>query len=60
LNETRRGLPGDPDPAQRRYIEAAANGVLVAGLYLANGKRRPWPKFEYKMAWFDRLIDHGA
>ena len=58
--ETRRGLPGDPDDAQSRYIEAAVNGVLVAGLYLPNGNPRPGPKFDYKLRWFDRLTDHAA
>ncbi|GAA0296386.1 exodeoxyribonuclease III [Sphingomonas oligophenolica] len=58
--ETRRGLPGDPDDLHSRYIEAAVNGVLVAGLYLPNGNPRPGPKFDYKLAWFDRLIAHGA
>jgi len=58
--ETRRGLPGDPDDLHSRYIEAAVNGVLVAGLYLPNGNPRPSPKFEYKLAWFDRLIAHAA
>ncbi len=58
--ETRRGLPGDPDPGQSRYIEAAVNGVLVAGLYLPNGNPRPGPKFDYKLAWFDRLHAHAA
>jgi len=57
--ETRRGLPGEPDPGQSRYIEAAVNGVLVASLYLPNGNPRPGPKFDYKLAWFDRLIDHA-
>ena len=47
--ETRRGLPGDPDPAQSRYIEAAVNGVIVAGLYLPNGNPRPGAKFDYKL-----------
>lgn len=60
IHETRRGLPGDPDPAQSRYIEAAVNGVLIAGLYLPNGNPRPGPKFDYKLAWFDKLIDHAA
>ncbi len=60
IHETRRGLPGDPDPSQSRYIEAAVNGILVAGLYLPNGNPRPGPKFDYKLAWFDRLIDHAA
>lgn len=60
LVETRRGLPGDPDDAHSRYIEAAVGGVLVGGLYLPNGNPRPGPKFDYKLRWFDRLIDHAA
>ena len=58
--ETRRGLPGDPDDGHSRYIEAAVNGVLVGGLYLPNGNPRPGPKFDYKLRWFDRLIEHAA
>lgn len=57
--ETRRGLPGDPDPSQSRYIEAAVNGVLIAGLYLPNGNPRPGPKFDYKLAWFEAMIAHA-
>jgi exodeoxyribonuclease-3 len=49
--ETRRGLPGDPDPSQSRYIEAAVSGVLVGCLYLPNGNPRPGPKFDYKLRW---------
>ena len=60
IHEIRRGLPDDPDPAQSRYIEAAVNGILVVGLYLPNGNPRPGPKFDYKLAWFDRLIEHAA
>ena len=58
--ETRRGLPNDPDPAHSRYIEAAVNGLLVGGLYLPNGNPKPGPKFDYKLAWFDALIEHAA
>jgi exodeoxyribonuclease-3 len=58
--ETRRGLPGDPDDSHSRYIEAAVDGVLVAGLYLPNGNPRPGPKFDYKLKWFERLIAHAA
>jgi exodeoxyribonuclease III len=60
VHETRRGLPGDPDPDQSRYIEAAVNGILIGGLYLPNGNPKPGPKFDYKIAWFERLIDHAA
>lgn len=55
IHETQRGLPGDPDDVQSRYIEAAIGGVIVAGLYLPNGNPRPGPKFDYKLRWFERL-----
>jgi exodeoxyribonuclease-3 len=60
IHETQRGLPGDPEDDQSRYIEAAVNGIIIAGLYLPNGNPRPGPKFEYKLRWFERLIDHTA
>jgi exodeoxyribonuclease-3 len=56
--ETGRGLPGDPDDSQSRYIEAVVNGVLIAGLYLPNGNPAPGPKFDYKLQWMERLIKH--
>jgi exodeoxyribonuclease-3 len=58
--ETRRTLPGDESDVQPRYIEAAVRGVLVASIYLPNGNPQPGPKFDYKLAWFDRLIAHAA
>jgi exodeoxyribonuclease-3 len=57
--ETRRGLPGDPDDAHSRYIEAAVNGLLVGCLYLPNGNPAPGPKFDYKLRWFERLAAHA-
>ena len=57
--ETRRDLPGDADDREARYIEAAVNGVLVGCLYLPNGNPQPGPKFAYKLAWFERLIEHA-
>ena len=58
--ETRRGLPNDPDPSHSRYIEAAVNGLLIGGLYLPNGNPKPGPKFDYKLAWFERFNAHAA
>jgi exodeoxyribonuclease-3 len=57
--ESRRGLPGDADDADSRYIEAAVNGVMIACLYLPNGNPQPGPKFDYKLAWFGRLLKHA-
>ena len=58
--ESRRGLPGDRRDTQSRYLEAAAHGVIVGCLYLPNGNPQPGPKFDYKLAWFERLIRHAA
>ena len=57
---TRKSLPGDPADEQARYIEAAVNGVLIGSIYLPNGNPQPGPKFDYKLAWFERLIAHAA
>jgi exodeoxyribonuclease-3 len=57
---TRRSLPGDPGDKQARYIEAAVRGILIVCIYLPNGNPQPGPKFAYKLAWFERLIDHAA
>jgi exodeoxyribonuclease-3 len=60
IHETRRGLPGDPDDSQSRYIEAAIGGIIFGGLYMPNGNPRPGPKFDYKMKWFESLTAHAA
>lgn len=52
-------LPGDPKDDQSRYLEAAVNGVVVTSIYLPNGNPQPGPKFDYKMAWFARLLRHA-
>jgi len=58
--EARRGLPGDTADRQPRYLEAAVEGVLIGCLYAPNGNPQPGPKFDYKLAWLDRLIAHAA
>lgn len=57
---TRSALPGDPADGQARYIEAAVRGVLVGCLYAPNGNPHPGPKFDYKLAWMERLAAHAA
>lgn len=58
--ESRRRLPGDTSDEHRRYIEAAVKGVLIGCLYAPNGNPQPGPKFDYKMAWIERLIAHAS
>ena len=61
--EVVRGLPGDPDDEQARYIEAIVpNGndiIRVASIYLPNGNPPQTEKFGYKLAFMDRLIAHA-
>jgi exodeoxyribonuclease-3 len=57
---TRTELPGDTGDGQSRYIEAAVNGVLITSLYAPNGNPQPGPKFDYKLAWLERLAAHAA
>lgn len=53
--ERQRGLAGEAEDEQSRYLEADVGGLVVAALYLPNGNPRPGPKFDYKLRWIDRL-----
>ena len=58
LQDVVRGLPGDADDLQARWIEATVQGqrtVRVCGLYLPNGNPAPGPKYDYKLAWMARM-----
>ena len=57
--EIRRGVPGDAADGQARYLEGEAHGLTIASIYLPNGNPQPGPKFDYKLAWFERLINHA-
>jgi len=54
------GLPGDPDDTHSRYIEAEVGDVVVASLYLPNGNPTGTEKFDYKLAWMERLREHAC
>ncbi|QQA44557.1 exodeoxyribonuclease III [Pelagovum pacificum] len=63
LEDVRRGLPGDDEDLQSRWIEATVVGktaVRVCGLYLPNGNPAPGPKYDYKLAWMERLAARAA
>ncbi|MEI6799324.1 MAG: exodeoxyribonuclease III [Pseudomonadota bacterium] len=60
LEDVTRRLPGDDADEQARWIEATVIGpkrpVRVCGLYLPNGNPTPGPKYDYKLAWMDRML----
>jgi exodeoxyribonuclease-3 len=64
LEDVRKGLPGDDEDQQARYIEGVISteggGVVrVASIYLPNGNPVDGPKYPYKLAFMDRLIAHA-
>ncbi|MDR3497027.1 MAG: exodeoxyribonuclease III, partial [Ancalomicrobiaceae bacterium] len=64
LEDVTRGLPGDSDDVQSRYIEAVisvpSGALRIGGLYLPNGNPLGTEKFPYKLAWMQRLHAHAA
>jgi len=63
LEDVTRGLPGDDTDEQARWIAATVTGdhhaVRICGLYLPNGNPVPGPKYDYKLAWMDRMAAHA-
>ena len=59
LEDVTRGLPGDDSDEQARWIEATVVGqkaLRICGLYLPNGNPAPGRKYDYKLAWMERLF----
>lgn len=59
IKEVGKGLPGDPEDVQSRFIEAEINGIHLSCLYLPNGNPAPGPKLDYKLGWLERLSIHA-
>ena len=61
--EVERGLPGDETDVQSRYLEAVIpfgkRALRLASLYLPNGNPVATEKYDYKVAFMDRLIRHA-
>lgn len=58
LTDVTRRLPGDDADEHTRWIEATVMGrkpVRVTSLYLPNGNPAPGPKYDFKLAWMERM-----
>lgn len=64
--EVQRGLgidgPKDGEGEQARYLEVDvdrddADPIRIVCIYLPNGNPQPGPKFDYKLAWMEKLRD---
>ncbi len=55
-----RVLPGLPEPAQARWIEVEAGGIVVGNGYFPNGNSGGAEGFAAKLAWMEALRLHAA
>jgi exodeoxyribonuclease-3 len=59
FDEVNRGLPGNHEDEQSRFIEGVfslpSGALRVVSLYLPNGNPIGTEKFAYKLAWMERL-----
>ena len=51
-------LLGDETDSHARFLESMIEGVRVVNIYLPNGNPVGTAKFDYKLAWMDRLTHH--
>ena len=59
IDDVTRGLPGNEEDEQARYIEAEIAGIRVASIYLPNGNPVDSEKFPYKLNWMKHLTAHA-
>lgn len=66
VSDVQLGLPGEPDPAEARWLEATVDGVRVVTVYVPNGREPGHPMFATKLAFLEaacararELVDQG-
>jgi exodeoxyribonuclease III len=60
LSEPSSGLPGEPRGDQARWVEASADGLWVASVYVPNGRAVGTEEFEQKLAFLDAARERAA
>jgi exodeoxyribonuclease-3 len=60
IAEIRRGLPGEPDATQARWVEATVGDVTVASVYVPNGRHLGSPEFEVKLQFLEAMAVRAA
>lgn len=54
------GLPGEPRPAEARWLEVVVRGLRVVSVYVPNGRHPSHPRFEEKLAFLDAARARAA
>ncbi len=55
LEPALRGLPGDDEDTQARFVVVDTAGLRIASAYVPNGKEVGSDKYAYKLDWLERL-----
>ena len=53
-------MAGDAADSHARFLAVMIDGVRVVNIYLPNGNPIGTDKFDYKLAWMDRLYGPGC
>jgi exodeoxyribonuclease-3 len=54
------GLPGEPDPPEARWVEAAVGGIRFASVYVPNGRALDSPEYPRKLAFLESVRERVA
>lgn len=54
------GLPGEPEPTEARWVEAAIGSLRVASVYVINGRSVDDPMFSAKLSFLEAMRDRVA
>jgi exodeoxyribonuclease-3 len=55
-----RGLPGEVQATEARWVEATVGGIRIVSVYVVNGRAPELPQFEEKLAFLDAMRDRLA
>src|SRR5258708_27481366 len=60
VSDAVRGLAGEPDPDEARWLEVGAAGMRLVSVYVPNGRAVDSPSFEAKLAFLEAARDRLA
>ena len=60
LHDVVRGLPGEVQASEARWVEATVAGMRVVSVYVVNGRAPELPQFEEKLTFLDAMRDRLA
>jgi exodeoxyribonuclease III len=57
VEDVQLGLPGEPDAAEARWVEATVDGIRIASVYVVNGRTPEDPMFAVKLEFLEVMRD---